>query len=209
MTDATTPAASSKNGLAIAALVLGIVALLGAMIPIFGIFLVWAPALVGIGLGIGAVVKKNAPKLLGWIGLGLSVASVFVAIVSAAIGVGVVSTAVDSAVSEASASAAAAMPKEIVYEVTGDGGSADITYSSMTGGNWGSENANGSPLPFSKTLTPEAGDAWSTFSSFSLMAIGTADTTTLTCTITVDGKVVSTKTSTGAYTSVLCSSSSY
>ena len=205
MTENTAAPQQGKNGLGVAAFILGIVAIGFAMIPIAGIFMVWAPALVGLGLGIAAVLKKNAKKILGWIGLGLSVVSVIVAISTFAAGVG----AVSNAINEASASAVAAQPKEIKYEITGDGGTANISYSTFTNGSSGSESANGAPLPWSKTITPESSDSWSTFNSFTLSGMGTADTTTLTCTITVDGKVTSTQSSTGAYALVTCSSSSF
>lgn len=197
--------AKASNGLGIAALILGLAAVLVALIPIVGMFLVWVPALVGIGLGIAAVLKKSAKKVVAWIGLGLSIVSIFVAFATAAAGVG----AVSNAINEASASAAAAAPKEIVYSVTGDGGTANITYSSWSNGSWGSQSANGASLPWSQTITPEASTGWSSFSSFSIFAMGTADTTTLGCTITVDGTVVSTQTSTGPFASVTCSQSSY
>jgi Mycobacterium membrane protein len=88
----------------------------------------------------------------------------------------------------------------ITYSVTGDG-PADITYDTFTNGNAGSEQANGASLPWTKTLTAKG-----IFSVYSLGAQITSGST-VSCSITLDGKVISSHTSTGQYANVECSGS--
>lgn len=197
------------SGLAITALILGIVAILSSFIPLAGIFLVWAPAIVGLILGIIGLTGGRPSRVMALIGVILSALSIVLVIAFTAAAVGAVSSAIDetAAVSESSeVSEEAAGASEFVYEVTGDGGSAMITYSSYSDGEYSSQSANGAPLPFSYTGTLADGGILD-FSSLSLVAIGTDATTTLSCKITVDGEVVSENTSTGAYASVMCSQS--
>jgi hypothetical protein len=68
------------NPLGIAALIVGILAVIGSIIPFIS-FVAWLPALVAIGLGIAAVVLKNRKKVLGAIGLGLGVLALIISIV--------------------------------------------------------------------------------------------------------------------------------
>ena len=88
----------------------------------------------------------------------------------------------------------------ITYSVTGDG-PADITYDTFTSGNTGSEQANGATLPWTKTLTAKG--------FFSIYSLGAQlnSGTTISCSITLDGKVISNHTSTGQYANVDCSGS--
>lgn len=72
--------ATQGNPLGLAALIVGIVALVGAIIP-FVSFVAWLPALVAIGLGIAAVVLKNRKKVLGAVGLGLGALALIISIV--------------------------------------------------------------------------------------------------------------------------------
>ena len=88
----------------------------------------------------------------------------------------------------------------ITYSVTGDG-PADITYDTFTSGNTGSEQANGATLPWTKTLTAKG--------FFSIYSLGAQlnSGTTISFSITLDGKVISNHTSTGQYANVDCSGS--
>ncbi len=95
---------------------------------------------------------------------------------------------------------AATTTHTVVYSVTGSG-TADISYDSFTSGNSGSSQESGATLPWSKIVT-----ATGLFSAFTLTAqIQTGDT--VTCTITVDGKQVSTNTATGQYGIASCTGS--
>lgn len=194
------PAAAKGAGLSIAGLILGAVAFVVALIPLFGIGLVWVPALLALIFGIIGLTGGRPKKVLAIIAVALSVISVIVAIVTFTAGVAGVAKSVEEAT--------ATEPAEVVYEITGDGGSANVSYSSWADGEFGSQSANGAPLPWSQTETIEvAKNSTFDFTSLTLSATGNEATTTLTCKITVDGEVVSENTSTGAYALVMCSQS--
>ncbi len=204
-----------SNGLGLASMIVGIVAAAIAFIPIVGIFLVWVPALVALGLGIAAVVKKNAVKGTAIAGLVLSVASVVIAISSlvaaAAVVGGVAKGVADSATNAAtptqeSATSAAtpAQGRQVVYEVTGDG-TATVSYSTWSGGSVSSQSASGVALPWSTTVTQEpSNDFGLKWNSLTLSAIGGADESTISCKVTVDGKVVSEHTASGSFALATC-----
>ena len=197
------PAAPKRgNGFGLTALILGILALIGSFIP----FLNYATgflALVGIVFGIIGLVLKGRPKVVAGVGLGLSVLALILSIVLAIVYTTAFATSVSSAIATASAEANVEVP--VVYSVTGDG-TASISYSTFSSGSSGSESANGQALPFEKDVVAKTGGSFN-YSSFTLSALGDATTTTLTCTISVNGTVVSTQTSTGAYASTICNAS--
>jgi hypothetical protein len=85
----------------------------------------------------------------------------------------------------------------VSYSVTGDA-PADITYDTYANGNSGIEQATGQTLPWTKTIV-----ASGLFNIYNVSA--TAGTgTTVTCSITVDGKIRSQHTSTGQFANVIC-----
>jgi len=89
-----------------------------------------------------------------------------------------------------------------VYEVTSDvGTAASINYSTISADGSGQEQAVDAALPwsYSDELPVSLTD-----NIFVLGAQASTDATTITCTITVDGTVLSTKTSTGASAVVMC-----
>jgi len=65
------------NGLVVAAVVVGGVALLFSWVPVFGLLL----GLVGLALGIVAVVRKAGSRVLAWVGTGLSILATLIGIV--------------------------------------------------------------------------------------------------------------------------------
>ena len=188
--------AKGGNGLGIAALVLGLVAALVALIPVVGIFMLWVPALVGLILGIIALVK-NPNKVFGLIGVILSVVAAPIGIVTTTAGVG---AAVNSAVEESQV-------KEVVYTVTGSGATANVTYSAWVDGKSTSKSEE-VPLPWTFTINPENTEGEFTISSFSVTATSgsiLSDTTVdLACSITQDGEVVSESSDNAAMAMVNC-----
>jgi hypothetical protein len=88
----------------------------------------------------------------------------------------------------------------VVYSVTGDG-TADITYDTFSTGGAGTSQATGQSLPWTKTIV--ASGLFSIYSVSGSIATGN----TVTCSITVDGKVLSTHTSTGQFANVDCTAS--
>lgn len=196
---AATPA-KSGNGMGIAALILGIIALGTAFIPLVGIFLIWVPAIVGIVLGIVALVKKNAKKVVALIGLILAVVAIPVGIATFAAGVAGVGAAVNESIEESQVS-------EVVYELNGTGGTANVTYSAWVDGKSTSKSEEVT-LPWSLTINPEQTEGEFNFSSFSVSATSgdfSSDAPVdLSCKITADGEVVAESSDNAPYASVSC-----
>jgi hypothetical protein len=88
----------------------------------------------------------------------------------------------------------------VVYTVTGSG-TADITFDSFSGGSSGSSQDTGAALPWTKTITGSG-----IFNLYDVNATLTSGTS-VTCTLSVDGKVVASHSSTGQYASVDCTGS--
>jgi hypothetical protein len=98
----------------------------------------------------------------------------------------------------------------VVYTLESDAQAVSATYSTLTNGNIGSAQANSVAAPWTQEVQVE--DTW--IKSFTLVGQmnpvfdGSApDGTTITCRITVDGKVVAEQTSTGQYAAVTCNAS--
>ena len=86
----------------------------------------------------------------------------------------------------------------VVYSITGSG-TADINYDTITNGNVGSSQITGSAIPWTKTVAGTGA-----FSIFTLSGTLT-EGSTISCAISINGKVVSTNTSSGQYATVSCS----
>lgn len=98
----------------------------------------------------------------------------------------------------------------IVYEITSDASHVSATYATFTDGNVGEAQDNSATPPWTKTVSAKS--SW--VHSFSLVGLmsptlsgGGKDGTTISCKITVNGKVVAQQTSTGQYAAVTCSAS--
>jgi hypothetical protein len=111
------PAPAAKNGLGLAALIVGIVAMLFAIIPFLS-FIAWLPALTAIGLGIAGVVKKGRKRGQALTGLILGVVAIIVGIiVSVASVAGVasnISQSIEKSIETAAPAPAAEAPAEEV-----------------------------------------------------------------------------------------------
>lgn len=104
-------------------------------------------------------------------------------------------------------SPSASMGHQAVYAVTSEGAATanNISYFSIANGQSGQEQANGAALPWSKTV--DLGSGPFNFSSLSLTAQAAQGATSISCTITIDGKVKAQQTSTGPFAVVSCSAS--
>jgi hypothetical protein len=89
----------------------------------------------------------------------------------------------------------------VVYSVTGTG-SASITYDSFDNNHNGSTQNSSVPLPWTKTIKGSG-----LFNYYSISATLGSDGGSTSCTITVDGKQVSSNSATGAFASATCSGS--
>ncbi|QPZ38305.1 MmpS family transport accessory protein [Paramicrobacterium chengjingii] len=204
------PEQKTGNGLGVAALVVGIVAIVGAFIP----FVNYASgfiAFVGLVLGIIALCLKGKRKGSAIAGTIISAVALILSIVMAMVYTAVFATAVSESIDKTIAEDEAKASQEIVvvYEVTGDAKDASVTYSTYNDGSAGTEQATGTTLPFTKEITVKAGGDFD-WSSYSLIAMnGLGDTGEISCSITVDGEVVSEQTSSGELASATCSTSSF
>jgi hypothetical protein len=86
----------------------------------------------------------------------------------------------------------------VVYSVSGSG-SPTITYSSFDNNHSGTNQSGNVPLPWTKTITGSG-----IFNSYDVSATLGEGGGSLTCTLTVDGKLVSHNTATGAFSSADC-----
>ncbi|MBO0982317.1 MmpS family transport accessory protein [Rathayibacter sp. SD072] len=219
-----TPATKRSNGLGLAALIVGAVAFLFGVIPFLS-FIAWLPALVAIGLGIAGLVVKHRKRLFAWIGLALGILAIIVGtVVSIASVAGVaqgISDAIETSTAaplpeattpaetapsteESAPAEAAAGTVKLQYEVTSDAATAgNITYLTYANGQSGQESATEAAVPFTKEIDVEANGAFD-FSSFSLVAQASQDSTTISCKITYDGAVLAEQTSTGPFAVVSC-----
>lgn len=206
------------NGVGLAALIVGIVAAVFAIVPLLS-FIAWLPAIAAIVLGIVGLVLKNRKRLTAWLGLGLGIVAWAVAIVVSIASVAGVAGAISEGIESASAAPvpgattpgggageadSSAATVKIQYQVESDGSSiSNISYATYNGGTFGSESATEATSPFVKELDIEPGGAFDV-TSFTLTAISSDDASTITCRITRDGEVVAEQTSTGPYSVVTC-----
>ena len=198
------PAADLKkgNGLGVTALILGILALIGAFIPFMN-YVSGFLAFIGLVFGVIGLFLKERRKGVAIAGTIISGVAIILSIVMAITYTSLFASAVKTSIDENEA--AANVDVVLLYEVTGDSTDASVTYSTFTDGKSGTEQSTGQALPFTKELTVKAGSDFD-FSHFSLTANNGTTGTDITCRITLDGEVVSEQTSTGAYASALCSS---
>lgn len=204
------PPVKTGNGLGLAALIVGVVAFVGAFIP-FVNFVSGFIAFVGLVLGVIALCLKNKSKGVAIAGTAVSLVAMVLSIILAITYTAGFAGAVSEGIKTAQAESSAEADRDVVvlYEVTGTAAASSITYATFTDGNSGSEQANDQPLPFSKEFTIKAGGDFD-YASFSIYAMnGMDDTGDISCKITVDGKVVAEQTSTGEYASASCYASSF
>jgi uncharacterized membrane protein (UPF0136 family) len=190
--------ALGKNGLGVASLVLGIVAIAGCLIPFLNIGSI-VIAIVGLVLGVVALLLKNRKKGLAIAGTIVSLASLIIAITVTATAASVVSTSIKEGTIKAG--------ETLTYEVTSDAPVAgNITYSTFTSSGSGMSQNSDAPLPFKKDVPLVEGNLYAT-TIFSLTAMASADATTITCKVSRAGTVLATNTSTGSMAMVSCSGS--
>lgn len=209
------PPAQPRNGLGTAGFVLGLVGLLFSFVPFVGV-IAWPLVILGLIFGIIGIVRARngaaTNKGLAIAGTALSAVGLVVCIIwMAAVG----SAAKDFnrdmqqldeqlnqgqppiPPAEANPPGAEAESRTVLYEVTGSGEALNVTYT--TDGLASTEQQQNAKLPFSKeiTLPSEA------FQIFSVSAQN-AGSGTISCRITVDGKVIKEASSNGQYSVVMC-----
>ncbi|WP_291037688.1 hypothetical protein [Herbiconiux sp.] len=197
----TTPAsgAPARNRFGLAALIAGIVAFVGAFIPIFN-FLAVLIALAAVVLGIIGIIRTGpkgsavAGAVLGFIAL---VLSSILAIVYTFVFFG---NLLDPAGSPDGV-LGAEIP--LVYQVDGTGSDVDITYTVSTDGVETTEQVTSQRLPFEEDFDVAYGGADS-YASYTLTAVNGADDGTVICRIILDGRILVEQESSGAYATASC-----
>jgi hypothetical protein len=202
------PQGKRLNGLGIASIVIGALALVFAFVPIANLVSGFF-AMIGLVLGIvGLFIKSwgKGPAIAGTIVSGIAlVLSVVLAVVYTSL----FATAASEVA--ATAEAEANRPVTVVYEVEGESQSASITYWATTTASADQDmtQASSEDLPWSHEITTKAGDDWD-YSSFYVSATNDfEDEGEISCSITVDGEVVASNTASGPYATVTCSSDSF
>lgn len=181
-------------------LILGIIAVIFGVFPLLS-FIAWLPGVTAIILGIVGLVLKNKKRPLAVIGLVLGVLAVIAGIVVTLASIAAVGTSISESIEEEQPNASEII--DLVYEVTSDAPTADITYSTFTDDQNGTQQAGDAALPFTETIRVERGSALD-FNIFSLSATSSQDATTTTCKITLDGQVISEDTGNGSFAIALC-----
>lgn len=186
-------AVKPSNGLGTTGFVLGLIGLLFSFIPLIGV-VAWPLVILGIvfsAIGISKAVKGTATNK------GLAIAGLVVSIVGLVVcilWVAVWNKAVDDVNEEANREAV------IVYEVTGDAPSTDITYSTF-GDEMTTNNETVTTLPWKKEVTTTG-----IVKDGQLIVTTGADGGSVTCKLTVDGEVVKTATASGVFAMATCDS---
>jgi hypothetical protein len=225
------------NGVGLAALIVGAVALLLAFLP-FGSFAAFLPALAAIVLGIVGLALRNRRRGMAVAGLILGGVALVVAIVLsviAAIGiVGQTAAGIERLRSDlptdfptdfpSDESVTANPPIEpsesaspglslapghhtVVYTVSGSG-TATVNYATFAGGDTEASAGKQHELPFRRTVTADTTEG-NRFASFTVGATQIEPKEPVTCTITVDGAVVSRQTTDRtSFAYVLCTARS-
>lgn len=187
------PATKPSNGLGTAGFVVGLIGLLFSFIPLIGV-VAWPLVILGIifsAIGISKATKGRATnKGLAIAGLVVSIAGLVVCI----LWVAVWNKAVDDINEEANREAV------IVYEVSGDAPSADITYSTY-GDEMTTNQETVTKLPWRKEVSTTG-----IVKDGQLIVSTGADGGSVTCKLTVDGEVVKEATASGAFAMATCDS---
>jgi hypothetical protein len=185
--------AKPSNGLGTAGFVVGTIGLVFSFIPLIGV-VAWPLVILGIifsAVGIGKASKGRATNT------GLAIAGLVVSIVGLVIcilWVAVWNKAVDDVEQEANREAV------IVYQVSGDAPSADITYSTF-GDELTTNQETVTKLPWRKEVTTTG-----IVKDGQLIVSTGADGGSVTCKLTVDGKEVKTATASGVFAIATCDS---
>ncbi|GAB1509290.1 DUF4190 domain-containing protein [Actinophytocola sp. KF-1] len=187
------PVGKPSNGLGTAGFVVGLIGLVFSFIPLIGV-VAWPLVILGIifsAIGISKAAKGRATNK------GLAIAGLVVSIVGLVIcvlWVAVWNKAADDIQEEANREAV------IVYEVTGDAPSADITYSTF-GDEMTTNQETVTKLPWRKEVTTTG-----LVKEGQLIVSTGADGGSVTCKLTVDGKEVKTATASGTFAMATCDS---
>ena len=186
------PAPRNRRGLI--ALVLGIVAVALALAP-FASYGAWLVGIAAVVLGVLAVLRPGLPKRAGVAGIVLGAVAVLLSLILSIVYtiLFVVAAHTSSAAGYASQSAGAPVggsgaTHRVVYSVSGKGRATAIAYYTVSGGQSGQTTLQDEAMPWSKAVTVRGS---LTRSSSVLSVVGqNGGSGRISCSITLDGKVV-------------------
>jgi hypothetical protein len=183
------PDSTPGNGWGLAATIVGAVSLTGSIVPHVNYAIVLL-AVVGLVLGVVAWRRTGRRKILAIIGTTLSLVSLVLSVTLAVFFTDEFGPEPGRPFGDGDD---AAREVALVYDVTGDSESASVTYATFTNGNPSEEQVPDAPLPFSIELPVTIGGD----DEFNIFTVrGRADPgTSVTCTITLDGRVIEEQTS--------------
>ncbi len=185
--------ARPSNGLGTAGFVVGLIGLVFSFIPLIGV-VAWPLVILGIVFSAVGIAKASKGRATN---KGLAIAGLVVSVVGLVIcvlWVAVWNKAVDDVEKEANREAV------IVYQVSGDAPSADVTYTTF-GDSMSTSQETVTTLPWAKEVTTTG-----LVKEGQLIVSTGADGGSVTCTVTVDGKEVRTATASGAFAMASCDS---
>lgn len=197
----TTPA-KPRNRFGTASLIAGIVAFVGAFIPVFDYVAVFI-ALAGIVVGVIGLFLAGRPKRAAIAGTIISFVALILSIVMA-----IVYTFLffGHLIGAATNTDRLGDDVSLIYQVDGTGSDVDITYSSYAGDIETTKQVTGQVLPFEDEFEVATGGA-ATYNSYTLTAVNGAEGGDVICRIILDGKVLTEQTATGAYATASCTAS--
>jgi hypothetical protein len=179
------------NAFGLVALIVGLVAIVGCAIPIVNNVSI-VLGVIAVVFGVIGLVVKHRRRGLAITGLVLGILSVVIGLSTQAL----YSSMLDGVGKAISSASSDSFDKEhtVSIKVEGDSTDANITYTT----DGGSEQADSPTLPFTKEFKV-------TGSRFGTVTASNGQTgNKVTCTVTVDGKQVSTNSASGQYASASC-----
>jgi hypothetical protein len=202
------PASRSKNRRGLIAMILGIIAVVLALIP-FASYGAWLIGIAAVVLGILAIARRGSRKPAGITGIVLGAIAVILSLIMSIVYTVLIALSASTAAATGYASQSAGAPvggsgtmHKVVYSMTGDDRAAVIAYYTVSGGQSGQTTVQDQALPWSKTVTVR-GTLTSRSSVLSVVGQN-AGTGKIACSITVDGEVVATQTGEGKSSTAQC-----
>ncbi|TAJ46859.1 MAG: DUF4190 domain-containing protein [Herbiconiux sp.] len=201
-----------RNTFGLVALILAIVAFVGAFIPFFN-YVAGLIALVALVLGIIALFIKGRGRGTAIAGLIIGFIALLVAIVLAIVYTfvffGNLATSIGSGSGSGSSGTGidgSTRQISLIYQVGGTGSDVSVSYTTYADGISATQQQTGQTLPFEQEYTVGTGGA-ATYNSYTLTATNGAVDGDVTCRIILDGTVVAEQTSTGSYSTASCTAS--
>lgn len=204
-----TPAPARKDRRGLIALILGVLALILAFVP-YASYGAWLLGIAAVVVGILAIVRPGSRKPLGIVAIVLGALAVLMSLIMSIVytvlfalaAAGGATPSGYASQSDGAPVGGSGTTHRVVYSVTGSGRASAIAYYSVVGGQSGQSTLQDQRLPWSKEVTVR-GDL--TSASSVLTVVGQrAGSGAISCTITLDGKTVSSQSADGASATAQC-----